>query len=170
MAYTPIMDVARHRVVMQGVYMPNNDKGTFQIGPCFLLTWRPLLFVVHRYETKLRPMPQCHILKKCTHKTEPNSKRQCVKLLQMLRLFWGDVKTWQSFGANVTSVPGWWNSVNIGSIFQFPKFLTVSIFKMKWFQQAQTYTDLRVGQNCPIFSSCTSKIIVHKLRDPRSSS
>jgi len=83
-------------------------------------------------------------------KTEPNSKRQCVKFLQMLCLFWGDVKISQPFSSNVISVPGWWNSANEGSISQFQKFLTVSIFKVKWFRQAQTYTGLRVGQNYPI--------------------
>ena len=42
LAYTPIMGVARHYVVLQGVYIyiyaPNNDEGAFQIEPYFLLT------------------------------------------------------------------------------------------------------------------------------------
>jgi len=95
-------------------------------------------------------MPQCHILKKCTHTTKQNSKRQCVQLLQMLRLLWVVVKISQPFSANVISVPVWWKSVNVGSILQFQKFLAVSTIKMKWFRQAQTHTGLRVGQNCPI--------------------
>jgi len=96
-------------------------------------------------------MHQCCILKKCTHETEPNSKRQCVTFLQMLWLFWGDVQISQPFSSKVISVPEWWNGANVGSILQFQKFLTVSIFKTKWFRQAQTYTGLRVSQNWTIF-------------------